>query len=317
MPSADVLTADMPTAELTALQRSAPPAHIGFAIAQAAACAPWSGYVPSLPHASYIEAKDTLRQLAYRCAYCWRATSCRMAVTRVRCQRVAASRDAGLYAQWAQGSRVRDLCIQPVWHMRRTMAWAPGGFKEHFEIVVQLPLGPVTALKQKGSATSFEAQWSFPVAEREQGRYAEKRGGRQVKGRYHLDVRWPSRVIWEDRFPCSTGSSLDGVKKGWVRATQCSHRSSRSMQHSVVDRNSANGAIVTFQVPIQRRESSLLSILARKEGEEGRGLHAVECPCEMCDEWRERMVGASNEDEWMLSGFVVESEAEPESDVDS
>ena len=128
VPSADVLTADMPTAELTALQRSAPSAHIGFAIAQAAACTPWSGYVPSLPHASYIEAKDTLRQLAYRCAYCWRATSCRMAVTRVRCQRVAASRDAGLYAQWAQGSRVRDLCIQPVWHMRRTMAWAPGGF---------------------------------------------------------------------------------------------------------------------------------------------------------------------------------------------
>ena len=113
-----------------------------------------------------------------------------------------------------------------------------------------------------------------------------------------------------------------GLRRGWIHETHCSMAISTSLIPHGIQRATASdqqlkrASVVTIQVPIYPRESSLFSVLARKEGEEGRGLHPVECPCEMCDDWREEMIGASNEDDGMLNGFVVESEVEPESDVE-
>lgn len=269
-----------------------------------------------LSRSDYILLKDHDRRRAYRCVSC-RRKACHMALNRVQCQRRAAARDKGLLEQWHAGSRVRDLIIEPVWHLRRMLARGPTGrVEEHLEIVIQLPLGPLTPMKQQGSETSFEAEWSFPVLEREQGKYAEKRGCRRPKGRYRLKVIWPSRdrVRWEERTPfgvvSSTSELTPGMRKGWISVRHCSFPISHSMQ----DQRLRWAAILTFQVPVQRRESSLFAILARKEGEEGRGLHPAECPCEMCVEWREGMIGTSIEDEQMLSGFVLESDSEPEND---
>ena len=128
---------------------------------------------------------------------------------------------------------MRDLIIAPVWHSRRMMALGPSGkLEEHIELVIQLPLGLLTALKQQGSATSFEAEWSFPVTEREQGEFAEKRSGRRAKGRYRLRVSWPSPVIWEERTPfgeLSKKCSVTGLRRGWLSETHCSF-SRRSQQ---------------------------------------------------------------------------------------
>ena len=323
VPTATVLTAAVPTATVSRPQSPQPlsasqeSADIGVLIACAAACMPWSNPDPDngpLSRSDKILLKDHDRRLAYRCAMC-RGKSCSMALTRAQCQRRAASRDAGLYAQWQMGSRVRDLIITPVWHMRPVLAVGRTSFGtvapvEHFEIVIQLPLGPLTALKQYGSATVFKAEWSFPVAETEQGVYAEKRGGRRVKGRYRLQVRWPSPVIWE-RVPRGELSHSAGKRRGWIHERHCSLAISPSMrQATAADRRLMKAAIITFQVPLQRRESSLFSTLARKEGEEGRGLHPDACPCEICKEWREGMLGGSAEDEQILSGFVLESGSE-------
>lgn len=179
------------------------PAEIGIFIAQAAACMPWSDPDDGpLLRMDKIVLTDHARRLSYRCAAC-RHKSCCMALTRPRCQRRAASRDEGLYARWQEGSRVRDLIIEPVWHLRRMVALGPSSraAEEHFELVIQLPLGPLTPLKQQGSETCFEAEWSFPVAQTEPGEYTDKRGGRRVKGRYRVKVCWPSRVRWEERTP--------------------------------------------------------------------------------------------------------------------
>ena len=329
MPTASVLTPTVsplwsPQARLLSSQDlDAPQADTGFLVAQAAACMPWSDPDDGPPSRSdIILLKDHDHRRAYRCALC-RHKSCRMALNRVQCQRRAASRDEALHAQWHAASRVRDLIIEPVWHLRRMLARAPGNgqVEEHFEMVILLPLGPLTPLKQQGSETSFEAEWSFPVVEREQGSYAERRGGRRPKGRYRLQVRWPSRdrVRWEERTPfgeLSKKCSLTGLRRGWISETHCSLF--RSMQQATAaDRRLAHASVVTFQVPVHRRESSLFSVLARKEGEEGRRLHSAECPCDVCEEWRARMRGASDEYDCLFSGVVLESEAELESDVQS
>ena len=321
VPTATVVRPQSPRARLlSASQDSDAPADIGVLIAQAAACMPWSDPLDGpLTRNDIILQKDDNRRRAYRCAVC-RRKSCRMALNRVQCQRRAAARDKMLWEQWHDGSRVRDLIIEPVWHLRRMLARGPTGrVEEHYEIVIQLPLGPLTPLKQRGSRTSFEAEWSFPVIEREQGDYAEKCGGRRPKGRYRLQVRWPSHelVRWEECTQFGELCRSEGEPRGWIAETHCSLALSLAKSPSKEDRRLGFTAILTFQVPVQRRESSLLSVLARKEGEEGRGLHGAECACNMCEDWRDGMLGASHEDEQMLSGFVLDSEAELESDVQS
>jgi len=146
--TATVPTAAVPTATVSRPQSPQPlsasqeSADIGVLIACAAACMPWSNPGPDngpLSRSDKILLKDHDCRLAYRCAMC-RGKSCSMALTRAQCQRRAASRDAGLYAQWQMGSRVRDLIITPVWHMRPVLAVGRTSFGtvapvEHFEIL--------------------------------------------------------------------------------------------------------------------------------------------------------------------------------------
>ena len=84
----------------------------------------------------------------------------------------------------------------------------------------------------------------------------------------------------------------------------------RTVQDQTLSQQAAG--LVTFQVPIERRSSSLFSVLARREGEEDRGLHHSQCPCEMCDNWREDLLWGSDAegDGVQSSGYVFESDAE-------
>eukprot|EP00326_Haptolina_ericina_P032386 CAMPEP_0181246260 /NCGR_PEP_ID=MMETSP1096-20121128/43908_1 /TAXON_ID=156174 ORGANISM="Chrysochromulina ericina, Strain CCMP281" /NCGR_SAMPLE_ID=MMETSP1096 /ASSEMBLY_ACC=CAM_ASM_000453 /LENGTH=259 /DNA_ID=CAMNT_0023343083 /DNA_START=62 /DNA_END=842 /DNA_ORIENTATION=+ len=145
VPTATVPTAAVPTATVSRPQSPQPlsasqeSADIGVLIACAAACMPWSNPGPDngpLSRSDKILLKD---HDVGSCAMC-RGKSCSMALTRAQCQRRAASRDAGLYAQWQMGSRVRDLIITPVWHMRPVLAVGRTSFGtvapvEHFEIL--------------------------------------------------------------------------------------------------------------------------------------------------------------------------------------